>query len=576
MHGRHRVACQPACTRAKQGCLGLTVTQIAHVRQSDPATAEQDDDATAAQQAPVAKRFRYEKGPRRVHSQPIHCYGYWKRALIFCTTAAVATEAACSLQEEAIGVEADAHQVDADVAEPDDEEAEGADLGAVAGVPAELEAGVEVVGVDEPADQSPSLLGVPAPVIAPSLVRPDSARDDADGKKAEAEEDRAVGEVVQCECQRLLLRELRRRATSRRELHSDGTTGRRHGDRRSRRLRKALGGEGHGRDGLERHLRRGGIGLLGARSAQAISDASDRRQHGLTKRRDRAVLGLAHGQHSHAQDRAEHEGRIRQHHNGDVHDQPVRLESRHEGGGLLQLLGQLQGGEGHDAKREWRSHDCRNVAHRGVLRAQLGVLLVAVRRGQEEYRHGRHTPSQEHQGLVHVAQREVTALIPAAGKQHRDGGARESERPKGDGLALLAFGLGTAESCTPPGHHCAGQQAAEGATLEDALEHGHVHGALRAMRERVLRTHSRDCRQDGGTQGGPCRRCRPSSPSRALHFGGRGACARRRKEGRLSGQGDGPGEQEGRQRPTAGASAQVPSAIHVDFCHAKKKEGEDG
>ncbi len=56
---------------------------------------------------------------------------------------------------------------------------------------------MQVAGVDDPGDERPGLLRVPAPVPAPGLVRPDRPGDDAERPEREAEQHGPVGEPVE-------------------------------------------------------------------------------------------------------------------------------------------------------------------------------------------------------------------------------------------------------------------------------------------------------------------------------------------------------------------------------------------
>ena len=56
--------------------------------------------------------------------------------------------------------------------------------------------GMQQGRVNEPGDERPGLLGVPAPVGAPCRIGPHGAGDDAQGKPEEAEEDHLVVEGI--------------------------------------------------------------------------------------------------------------------------------------------------------------------------------------------------------------------------------------------------------------------------------------------------------------------------------------------------------------------------------------------
>src|SRR5207244_2946753 len=67
----------------------------------------------------------------------------------------------------------------------------------LAAPPASGGAGVQVAGVHDPGDERPGLLGIPAPVPAPGLVRPDRPGDDRERPDREREDHGPVGEPVQ-------------------------------------------------------------------------------------------------------------------------------------------------------------------------------------------------------------------------------------------------------------------------------------------------------------------------------------------------------------------------------------------
>ena len=70
-------------------------------------------------------------------------------------------------------------------AKPDQGDERGA-----AALPAGRGPGVQVGRVDDPGDERPGLLGVPAPVAAPRVLGPDRAGDDREGPQREREGDR--------------------------------------------------------------------------------------------------------------------------------------------------------------------------------------------------------------------------------------------------------------------------------------------------------------------------------------------------------------------------------------------------
>ena len=84
--------------------------------------------------------------------------------------------------------DADHDRVEEQAPEPDQ-----LDVGGPAAAPARGRAGMQVAGVHHPGDEGPGLGGVPAPVPAPGLVRPDRAGDDAERPDREREHHGPVG-----------------------------------------------------------------------------------------------------------------------------------------------------------------------------------------------------------------------------------------------------------------------------------------------------------------------------------------------------------------------------------------------
>src|SRR5580704_3514250 len=101
------------------------------------------------------------------------------------------------LAHAGVGVQAGHPEVDADHVEQQAAEADQLDEGGASAAPSAGGAGVEVAGVDDPGDERPGLLGVPAPVPAPGVVGPDGAGDDPERPDREGEQDRPVGQPVQ-------------------------------------------------------------------------------------------------------------------------------------------------------------------------------------------------------------------------------------------------------------------------------------------------------------------------------------------------------------------------------------------
>ncbi|CAM5231808.1 hypothetical protein SVIOM342S_05753 [Streptomyces violaceorubidus] len=96
-----------------------------------------------------------------------------------------------------VGVLAGDEDVDAVVVEQPAAEGDQGQVGGLAALPARGGAGVQVAGVGDPGDEGPGLLGVPAPVAAPGVARPDGARDHREGPQREDGRVDAVGELVE-------------------------------------------------------------------------------------------------------------------------------------------------------------------------------------------------------------------------------------------------------------------------------------------------------------------------------------------------------------------------------------------
>src|SRR5690606_23233430 len=76
--------------------------------------------------------------------------------------------------------------------ETDDREPRGRCTAPSAGRP-----GVDVAGEDDPDDERPHLLGVPAPVATPGVLGPDGTGDEGEGPECKADDVDAVGEVLE-------------------------------------------------------------------------------------------------------------------------------------------------------------------------------------------------------------------------------------------------------------------------------------------------------------------------------------------------------------------------------------------
>ena len=111
--------------------------------------------------------------------------------------AGIASRERARLVQAGVGVQAGDDDVHHEEVERHRAEAEQVDVGGAAALPAGGRPGVQVRGVDDPGDEGPGLLRVPAPVPAPGRLGPDRAEDDAGGVDRERERDRPVGRLVQ-------------------------------------------------------------------------------------------------------------------------------------------------------------------------------------------------------------------------------------------------------------------------------------------------------------------------------------------------------------------------------------------
>src|SRR3954471_14019747 len=99
--------------------------------------------------------------------------------------------------EPAVAVQAAEEQVAADVCEQDGNETDDEDECGWATCPLAPRSRAQVDGVDQPGDEGRRLFRVPAPVAAPRDRRPVRAQDDERGKDREADDHRAVGDLVE-------------------------------------------------------------------------------------------------------------------------------------------------------------------------------------------------------------------------------------------------------------------------------------------------------------------------------------------------------------------------------------------
>src|SRR4030042_1735346 len=87
--------------------------------------------------------------------------------------------------------------IDPEISEERGQKAEDRDQGRTAPLPTHDNSSVEVEGEDEPGDERPDLLRVPAPVGAPGLVSPDHSEDEpSQREEGKAHGDRPVAHGV--------------------------------------------------------------------------------------------------------------------------------------------------------------------------------------------------------------------------------------------------------------------------------------------------------------------------------------------------------------------------------------------
>mmetsp|Transcript_111841 Transcript_111841/g.266794 ORF Transcript_111841/g.266794 Transcript_111841/m.266794 type:complete len:227 (-) Transcript_111841:77-757(-) len=190
-----------------------------------------------------------------------------------------------------------------------------------------------------------------------------------------------------------------------------------------------------------------------------------------------------------------------------MHHQPVGLQGRHQGGGLLQRLRQGELREGNDAQGHGRCPDrgdiTGDVLGLGFLAIVEGaeLLSLAVLRSGEVEGHGSDTPRQEAQGFVHVRERKVAALQPAIAQKHHQRQVGEGHRPECRRLPFL-LRLAAAQSATPPGQHGAHQQSTKSRSLGPVLHLPAVHDPRGAMRQRIVHGVDRQSTQRREGRGG--------------------------------------------------------------------------
>ena len=93
-------------------------------------------------------------------------------------------------------MQADSQQVDADVANSDHHKPNNGNKRRATSLPAATQAGVQIGRVNQPADQSPGLLGIPTPVTSPGFIGPNRTTHDADGEHQKTNRDRAIAQAV--------------------------------------------------------------------------------------------------------------------------------------------------------------------------------------------------------------------------------------------------------------------------------------------------------------------------------------------------------------------------------------------
>lgn len=100
-------------------------------------------------------------------------------------------------QKPAVAMEADAKKVDADVADSNHHQTSRGHQRWLAALPAPHQSGVEVGRVHEPSDEGPCFFRIPTPPGPPGFIGPNSSADESNGKKQEANCDRAITQTVQ-------------------------------------------------------------------------------------------------------------------------------------------------------------------------------------------------------------------------------------------------------------------------------------------------------------------------------------------------------------------------------------------
>ena len=94
-------------------------------------------------------------------------------------------------------MQTNAQQIDADVANSDHHKANYSHQSGSSALPTATETGVQIGGIDQPADQGPGFLGIPAPVAAPGFIGPNRTTHDAHREHQEPNRDRAITEAVE-------------------------------------------------------------------------------------------------------------------------------------------------------------------------------------------------------------------------------------------------------------------------------------------------------------------------------------------------------------------------------------------
>ena len=94
-------------------------------------------------------------------------------------------------------MQTNAQQVDADVANSDHHKTHHSNKRRASPLPAAAESGVQIGRINQPTDQRPSFLGIPAPITSPRFIGPNRTTDNANGEHQKANRDCAVTQAVE-------------------------------------------------------------------------------------------------------------------------------------------------------------------------------------------------------------------------------------------------------------------------------------------------------------------------------------------------------------------------------------------